>query len=315
LRGFRWAEKLGHAGWLSRGCGPGKRLVLHGLHHFLSHAEAHRHLAGGSCGGTSTVGTTLSHGLRHLEFYVVVEISDGAHTRPLVDGCLDFRRDGNVLDEEAGDLDSVFGGDLRVDQRQQRFAEFRVARGHVERWHAAGREGIAENANNPRTHGIGELVEPEMLIRAGDFFEENRRINDFEIEGAEGPQPDDAEVRVAHHDRVRSAPFVAGEKTGRDEIDVCLERRLKTVFPAFEFRQDRNVIRDERVFSRGEAVAELAQIDELSGLAFADDELCAVLDRLVFVGKTPRQRVTRVVVEFDDFEKFAFDESEYVHGF
>ena len=35
-----------------------------------------------------------------------------AHARALVDGRLDFRRHGDVFDDEAGDLDAVFADDL-----------------------------------------------------------------------------------------------------------------------------------------------------------------------------------------------------------
>ena len=89
---------------------------------------------------------------------------------------------------------------------------------------------------------------------------------------------------------IGGAPFVAGEKAGGDEIDVRLERRFEAVFPALELGEDRDVIGDERVFARAETIAVLAEIDELRGLAFADDELRAVLDRLVVVRETATTR-------------------------
>ena len=63
-----------------------------------------------------------------------------------------------------------------------------------------------------------------------------------------------------------------------------------------------------------ERVAELAEIDELRDLRFADDELRAVLDRLVLVRKAPRQRVARVVGPLDDLEQLALDEVHQAHG-
>ena len=57
-----------------------------------------------------------------------------------------------------------------------------------------------------------------------------------------------------------------------------------------------------------ERVAELAQIDELHDLRLADDELRAVLDRLVVVRKAERERVARVVRPLDDVDQLALDE-------
>ena len=54
-----------------------------------------------------------------------------------------------------------------------------------------------------------------------------------------------------------------------------------------------------------EGVAELAEIDELRRLRFAHDELRAVLDFLVVVGKAVGERVARVVRPLDDFEELA----------
>jgi hypothetical protein len=59
------------------------------------------------------------------------------------------------------------------------------------------------------------------------------------------------------------------------------------------------------VLARAEGIAELAEIDELDGLRLADDELRAVFDGLVVVGKTPGDGVARVVLPLDDFEKLA----------
>jgi hypothetical protein len=49
-------------------------------------------------------------------------------------------------------------------------------------------------------------------------------------------------------------------------------------------------------------IAELAQVDELHLLGFANDELGAILDRLVLVRKSVRQRVPGIVGPLDDLE-------------
>ena len=72
---------------------------------------------------------------------------------------------------------------------------FAVARGHIEHRDLRLRERFAEERDDPRAHGVGEFIEPEMLIAAGDFLEEELRLDDAEIVGAEGAHADDAEVR------------------------------------------------------------------------------------------------------------------------
>jgi len=59
---------------------------------------------------------------------------------------------------------------------------------------------------------------------------------------------------------------------------------MQAVFPTFERGQNGDVIGGERVFAGREGVAELAEIHELRGLRFADDELRAVLDFLSMSG-------------------------------
>ena len=128
-----------------------------------------------------------------------------------------------------------------------------------------------------------------MVVGAGDFLEEQFHVGDVEIEDAVGARADDAEIGVAHHDGIGGAPFVAGEEAGVDVIDVGLERRMQAVFPAFERGEDGDVVGGQGVFARAEGVAELAEINELRHLGFADDELRAVLDFLVHVRDSGRR--------------------------
>ena len=112
--------------------------------------------------------------------------------------------------------------------------ELAVARGDVEHRDLARGERLAEDADDARAHHVGELVEPEMIVRARDFLQELRRIDDAEIVCPERAHPDDAEILVAHHHRIRRAPLVAREQARGQEVDVRLERRLEAVFPALE---------------------------------------------------------------------------------
>jgi hypothetical protein len=136
----------------------------------------------------------------------------------------------------------------------------------------------------------------------------------MEIERAVGPRAHNAEIGVAHHDRVGRAPLVAGEQARVDVIHVSFERRMQTVFPALERGKDGDIIGGQRVFARPKGVAELAEIHELRRLRFADDELRAVLDFLVHVREPEGNGVARIVLPLDDFEKLCFEIINQTHN-
>ena len=71
------------------------------LKHLLSDGKANRHLRRHSARAAAL------HALRHLEPDVVVQVADGGHAGALVDRLLDLRRDRDVLDDEAGDLEAT----------------------------------------------------------------------------------------------------------------------------------------------------------------------------------------------------------------
>ena len=246
--------------------------------HFLSHREAHGHL-----GRSAACIAGLGHALGHLELHVVVEIAHGAHAAALVDGGLDFWRHAGVLEDEARELNAILAGDDGVDQRQERVTEIGVARGEVQNRDFGGSQRVAEDADNARPHGVGELIKTEVIVRAGDFLEEELGFDDPEIEGSEGAHADDAEVGITHHDGVGGPPFVAGEEAGGDVVEVRLERGLEAVFPALQRGEDRDVVRGQRVLAGTEGVPELAEVNELSDLRFANNELGSVLDFLVLI--------------------------------
>jgi hypothetical protein len=68
------------------------------------------------------------------------------------------------------------------------------------------------------------------------------------------------------------------------------------------------------MFAGAEGVAELAEVDELGGLAFADDELGAAFDFLVLIGKAPGDGVARIVLPLDDFQKLRFKIIHQAHN-
>ena len=123
----------------------------------------------------------FGEGFGHLEFDVVVEIAHRGHAGPLVNGLLDFRRQGDVFDDETGNLDAVFAGDGGVDDRQEGLRPVpRSARPRRAR-HLGQGDGFAEDADDARAHGVAEFVEAEMGVGAGDFLEKEFDINDMKI--------------------------------------------------------------------------------------------------------------------------------------
>src|SRR6185503_18338618 len=57
----------------------------------------------------------------------------------------------------------------------------------------------------------------------------------------------------------------------------------------------------------------LAEVDELCLLRLADDQLCAVLDRLVVVREAERERVAGVIGPLDDLDQLALEEVDDAH--
>ena len=92
-----------------------------------------------------------------------------------------------------------------------------------------------------------------------------------------------------------------------------LKGRDEAVFPTLKTRQHRNIGRAERVFALPESVGKLPGHDQLCDLRLAHDQLCAVLDGLVLIGKAPRQSVTGIVDPLNDFEQLAAEEIDQAH--
>jgi hypothetical protein len=67
------------------------------------------------------------------------------------------------------------------------------------------------------------------------------------------------------------------------------------------------------VTAGSELVAELAEVDELCDLRFADDQLRTVLDLAIVVGEPVAQRIARVVGPLDDVDVLLLDAIENPH--
>src|SRR5262249_43502023 len=84
--------------------------------------------------------------------------------------------------------------------------------------------------------------------------------------------------------------------------------------PTSKTCEQRNVRGCQRVFARPEQIPELPQVDELSCLGFANDQLRATLDFLVLVRKTIGQCVARVIGPLDDVDQLCLDRFSQTHG-
>ena len=177
---------------------------------------------------------------------------------------LDFRRHGDVFQQEAGDLQAVFFCDRWVDELQQRITQLAIALGHVKRGNLCLGQRFREDADDARAHGVGKLVQTEILIGARHFFEELGWVHDAEVIGTKGAQTDHAKVLVTHHDGVGRTPFVAREQACVDVVNIALEGRVEAVLPATQCGQDGNVLRGQLIATRIEQVCELAFGDKLN---------------------------------------------------
>src|SRR5204863_7958614 len=97
-----------------------------------------------------------------------------------------------------------------------------------------------------------------MSIRTGDLLDKLARVGDTHAVSAKGPQPDDSEIGVSQHHRVRSAPFHVRKLLGIYKVNFGFERRIKPVFPRAELREDRRVTAVYRVPARPEHVRYLS---------------------------------------------------------
>ncbi len=84
-------------------------------------------------------------------------------------------------------------------------AQVAIARGHVQHRHLGLGQGLGEDADDARAHGVGKLVDAEVLVRARHFLEEQRGLHDAEVVGAEGADAHHAKVLVAHQHGVGGA--------------------------------------------------------------------------------------------------------------
>ena len=103
------------------------------------------------------------------------------------------------------------------------------------------------------------------------------------------------------------APFEVGETLGVDEVDLGLERTLKTVMPVLHGGDDRQVGGFQRVHAGLEYVGHPAFVDEHRHLTFADRQLRTIFDLVAVTLEAPEHGVRTVVGPLDDIDEFADD--------
>src|SRR5207245_2306537 len=107
-------------------------------------------------------------------------------------------------------------------------------------------------------------------------------------------QPHHAEIRVAHHHGIRGAPLQIGELFRVDKINFRLERRVESVFPGAQLRQDGSVAALNAVAAGAKHVGNLSFINKDRRLRFAHNQLRAVLDLLITNRKAIEHRVAGI---------------------
>lgn len=280
-------------------------LIGHVLSHDHSHASAH-HVAHGAA--------ALANALRRLELHVVVQVAHRAHAGPLVDGLLDFRRKRDVLDQHLVKLKSVFVYG-RLNLFDEEVAHLPVLASQVQDRNLGVAQNIAELGNDDVADLSNDLVLREFAVGADHVLQEQGSVLDRDRVGAKSSDAHDAEVLIAHHDRVHGAPLQVGESLGVDEVNLGNERGIEAVLPTLEGGKNRHVLRAQRVHARLEHVGDLAFIHEHSHLRFANGQLCAVLNLVAIPLEPVHHRVLGVIGPLDDVNKFALDLVPEAHIF
>ncbi|MEZ5824612.1 MAG: hypothetical protein R3C97_07695 [Geminicoccaceae bacterium] len=97
--------------------------------------------------------------------------------------------------------------EFRRDPAGDEFRQLVVVGGQIEHRNA----GAAEHGGKARDDQVAQLIADlaggEMLVRADDFPQEDARIGDADLVGAEGAQADHAELGITDDDRVLGSPF------------------------------------------------------------------------------------------------------------
>ena len=145
------------------------------------------------------------------------------------------------------------------------------------------------------------VVDP---LRPDEAVDEEDRLEDPEVEDAEGPQADEPQFLVPEGDGVAGAPGEVGEDLHVDEVDLGAQRARHPPGEAEDLRQDGDVRRLQGVPSRTEGVVGLAVVKEDGGLAFADGHLGAPFDLAGTLLRDPVDEfLPRFVEPLDDFQK------------
>jgi hypothetical protein len=142
-------------------------------------------------------------------------------------------------------------------------------------------------------------------LRPDEAVDEEDRIDDPEVEDAEGPQADEPELLVPEGDGIAGAPGEVGEDLHVDEVDLGAQRARHPPRDAQDFRQEGDVRRLQGVPSRPEGVEGLPVVEENGGLALADGHLRAPFDLpRSLLGDPVDEFLPRFIEPLDDFQKY-----------
>jgi len=272
-----------------------------GLGEHRRHHESHPHAEAGARLPLRPGRALQGHRGLHLE--ELVHVVEDAQPALVVDRLLHLRRRGDRIDVEIGQPEPELC-EIAFEKLLESVRKVAVARRQVEDGVDLLSHEVVEAGDDHPIQVFGHGLGGEDPLRSDEAVDEQHRLEDPEVEDAERPQPDQAELPVPEGDRVAGAPGQVRKDLHVREIDFRPQRARHPPGDAEDLRQQRDVGRFEGMASGAERVIGLAVIEKDGGLAFSDGHLRAPLD---FAGTRLRdamnQLFSRFIEPFDHFQK------------
>ena len=280
-----------------RGGSAPERLGDHPRHHEPHpHAEARPRLALRLGGGLQ--------GHRGLHLQELVHVVEDAQPALVVDRLLHLGRRRDRIDVEVREAQTELGEVLLEDlfQLSRKFVVFcrEIEDGLDPLPHE-----VVETRDDDPVEILGDLFRRGDPLRPDEAVDEEDRLEDPEVEDAEGPQADEPEFLVPEGDGIAGAPGEVGEDLHVDEVDLGAQGARHPPGDAQDLRQDGDVRRLQGVPSRPEGVEGLPVVKEDGGLALADGHLRAPFDLpRSLLGDPVDEFLPRFIEPLDDFQKY-----------
>ena len=163
-----------------------------------------------------------------------MSVAKCSHRSSLVHRRFDLWRKRNILYVEFRYFEPV-GFKVFIDLGSDRLAHFLVLGREIECRDLHFPDRIGKFSDNGTLQLNVDVFGLKMSIGAGDLFYELAGIGDAETICSESAQANDAEILVAEHHRIGSAPLHVRELLRVDKVNFGFERGVEPVFPCAEF--------------------------------------------------------------------------------